>query len=177
MGPSSLLLLLVWSANKKLRSGADSCVCVGNNIFTTSACLRALKAEPKVWSFDTTRIYASSKWKLISPLWMHTGKKDFWYDWPCHTFLAGNFIEGFRCRIVFVSCATLIWEQEWSVMMLVSARGWYLPAWLPALPLSFPDLVAFSSSRVSSEGRWEGQASRALLQSLKHLLPWQTVDG
>lgn len=111
---------------------------------------------------------------------MHTGKRDFWYNWQCHAFLAGNFIEGFRWKTVFVSYATLIWEQERSVMMLVSARDWCLPARLPTLVVSFPDLLAFSSSRVSSEARWERQASEhccSLSNTCYHDIPRKTKES
>lgn len=41
---------------------------------------------------------------------------------------------------------------------VVSAGDWCCSAWLLTLPVSFPDLRAFSSSRVFSGARWESQA-------------------
>lgn len=107
---------------------------------------------------------------------MHTGKRDFWHD----VYLAGNVLEGFRWSLGFVSCATLFWEQEWSVMILVSARDWCLPAWLPALPVSFPDLLALSSSRVTSES---GERARpqehccSLSNTCYHDIPGKTKES
>lgn len=91
---------------------------------------------------------------------------------------------------VFVSCITLIWQlfdsqlEEHTSSWTLGMGGddcWWAPKAGACLHgcqscKSFPDLLAIRSSRVSTAS-WERQASRALLQSLKHLLLQHTVDG